>query len=131
MKKPIAILEIPFLADSLNKYYAMHFMVKNKQKNKCEEIVTKYIESNPLDLSQYKNFELEFNFNLTSKQRAYDIINYAATIKLIEDRLVHLKIFKNDDNMNIIKHTINKPTKVKDLKECITIVKIFGEKNEW
>lgn len=128
-KKLIATIEINFLSESLNTFYKMHYMVKCKEKQRCLELLTKKVNEEPkVDLTGYCNFELEFDFKLTSKKRAYDIINYSPTIKMIEDSLVNLKLFQNDDNMNIIKHTINKPSKDKNLKECWTVIKIFGDK---
>lgn len=127
-KKLLATLSIDFIAPTYNNFIKLHYTQRATIKNQCLSIVSNNDKIKSLDLKYFKNFELEFDFELISKKRAYDIINYSCTIKMIEDSLVDLKVFKNDDNMNIVKHTINKPIKNKTLVNSKTIIKIFGEK---
>lgn len=127
-RKILAKIEVEFIAESLNDFYKLHFMKKAKQRKKCFEIIKNSNVLESVNIKGFKNFTLEFDFHLTSSKRAYDIINYSATIKMIEDSLVELKLFKNDDNNNIVRHIINKPKKIKDLAFSKTIIKIYGEK---
>lgn len=105
-------LFVDFIAMSINDFYKLHYNQKSKSKEICMRHVIKSVEEFNIEKIDYPvkiTFQPILGNNLSGRsKRAYDIVNYAATIKMIEDSLVQLDVLVNDDNKFVYAHTCEK-----------------------
>ncbi len=103
---------IDYIGMSINDFYKLHYTQKSKSKDICMKHVKEAIEEFNISVINYPVkiiFQPILGYNLSGRcKRAYDIVNYAATIKMIEDSLVQLGILENDSNKYVYAHTCEK-----------------------
>lgn len=106
-------LFVDYIGMSINNFYKLHYNQKSKAKDICMRHVIEAIEEYKIEIINYPvkiTFQPVLGNNLTGRcKRAYDIVNYAATIKMIEDSLVQLNILTNDSNAFVYAHICEKP----------------------
>lgn len=107
------VLFVEYLGMSTNDFYKLHYSQKSVCKKKCMERVIDAIEKYGIKKITYPvkiTFQPILGGNLTGRcKRAYDIVNYSATIKMIEDSLVQLDYFIDDSNKYVYAHNTEKP----------------------
>jgi len=105
-------LFVDYIGMSINDFYKLHYAQKSKSKDICMKHVVKAVEEYKIETITYPvkiTFQPILGNNLSGRcKRAYDIVNYAATIKMIEDSLVQLGILENDSNSFVYAHTCEK-----------------------
>lgn len=111
MKKQAMFID--YIGMSINDFYKLHYVQKSKSKDICMKHVKEAIEEYNISVINYPvkiTFQPVLGNNLSGRcKRGYDIVNYAATIKMIEDSLVQLNILENDSNKYVYAHTCEKP----------------------
>lgn len=130
-------LYIDYMGPTFNKYAMMYPHQKGKEREECENAVLESIllysvtpVTSPVRIIFQPVLGSRKRGTGVKNQRAYDIINYANTIKMIEDRLVKEGVIKNDSKAFVYSHMIEKP--IKDLtKNFNGFLVIIQEEQNW
>lgn len=107
------IMFVDYIAVSINDFYKLHYNQKSKEKDICMIHVQNALLEFDIKVIDYPvkiTFQPVLGNNLNGRnKRAYDIVNYASTIKMIEDSLVQLNVLTDDSNGFVYAHTYEKP----------------------
>lgn len=107
------VLFIEYIGMSTNDFYKLHHHGRSSEKKKCMQKVIEAVEKYGVIKMEYPvkiTFQPILGNNLTGRcKRTYDIVNYSATIKMIEDSLVQLDYFVDDSNKYVFAHNTEKP----------------------
>lgn len=115
------VLFVEYIGMSTNDFYKLHYHGKSSELKKVKERVKQAIDGTEFFKIEYPvkiTFQPILGGNLTGRcKRAYDIVNYSSTIKMIEDTLVKMGYFIDDSNKYVYAHNTERPIVDRSLKK--------------
>ena len=114
----VETLNVPYIAPSLNSIYAGAHWSKRKRQADEAHLAVKIAAKG---VAMFDN-PVMVTYQPMIKGRAYDISNYAYSLKLIEDGLVRAGVLKDDTNAYVKAITIKEPIKVKAESSMVVII---------
>lgn len=107
----VQYLYVAYRAQSTNFYNSKNFRYRHKDKDIYQSYVLDALRVNQIKRipSSYKvDIEWQPIFKPGNRKQIYDLVNYSASIKMIEDLLVSIDIIYDDDQKYVIAHSTKK-----------------------